>query len=248
MVEGQTLEAIKGGGGSIKVGTTGTINALMSRELQSVKVGSPSAVPLPNEAATGTTPKARVQADEASTSSSSNSNTRNGKHAIVDQKTKHHPARQDSRNPFLRSDSVSVDGNGNGTNNRRKSEKKGSCMVEIVDVKCGVPDKMWANPITNRLKKLTFSKLSEPNGVNFLKPMALSKPEMGLICGQLTLWNEGQCGKSEVEKGGIVQLSTAVDRDRPTSRRSVEIARFGRRDATEIKPMQSGCKDEANEL
>ncbi|KAI3675592.1 hypothetical protein L1987_85182 [Smallanthus sonchifolius] len=161
---GQTLETIKGGGGSIKVGTTGTINALMSRELQSVKVGSPSAVPLPNEAATSTTPKARVQADEASTSSSSsNGNTMNGKHAIVDQKNKRHHARQDSRNPFLRSDSVSVDGN--GTNNRRKSEKKGSCLVEIVDVKCGVPDKMWANPITNRLKKLTFSKISEPNGV-----------------------------------------------------------------------------------
>ncbi|XP_076888079.1 uncharacterized protein LOC143538393 [Bidens hawaiensis] len=152
MVEGQTLEAIKGGGGSIKVGTTGTINALMTRELQSIKVGSSSAVPLPNE---------------ASTSSSSNGNsigdTKNGKHTGVDQKTKNHHARRDSRNPFLRSDSVSVDGN--GTSNGRKNVKKGSCLVEIVDVKCGVPDKTWANPITNRLKKLTFSKLFEANGV-----------------------------------------------------------------------------------
>lgn len=33
----QTLESIRGGGGSIKVGTTGTIGALMSRELDSIK-------------------------------------------------------------------------------------------------------------------------------------------------------------------------------------------------------------------
>ncbi|KAK1440045.1 hypothetical protein QVD17_05870 [Tagetes erecta] len=159
--KGQTLEAIKGGGGSIKVGTTGTINALMTRELQTVKAGSSMAVPLPNEAAMGTTPKASVQADEASTSSS-NSSTTNGKQTSVDQKPKRHHARNDSRNPFLRSDSVSVDGN--GTNERKKGDKKRSCMVEIVDVKCGVPDKMWAKPITNRLKKLTFSKISETNG------------------------------------------------------------------------------------
>ncbi|KAJ0734189.1 hypothetical protein HanPI659440_Chr11g0417001 [Helianthus annuus] len=164
MVEGQTLEAIKGGGGSIKVGTTGTINALMSRELQSVKVRSPTAVPLPNEAATGTTSKAKVRVDEASTSDSSSGNT-SGKHSTVDQKTKHQHARRDSKNPFLRSDSGSVDGNGKGSNDGRKSDKKGSCLVEIVDVKCGVPDKTWANPITSRLKKLTFSKLSDANSV-----------------------------------------------------------------------------------
>ncbi|XP_076886404.1 uncharacterized protein LOC143536256 [Bidens hawaiensis] len=141
MVEGQSLEAIKGGGGSIKVGTTGTINALMTRELQLGKVGSSSAVPLPNEAST-------------SSSGDSNGNMMNGKHTGVDQKAKSHHARRDSRNPFLRSDSVPVDEN--GTSNRRKNAKKGSCLVEIVDVKRGVP---------NRLKKLTFSKLSEANGV-----------------------------------------------------------------------------------
>ncbi|PIN15371.1 hypothetical protein CDL12_11991 [Handroanthus impetiginosus] len=36
----QTLEAIRGGGGSIKVGTTGKISALMSRELESTKSAS----------------------------------------------------------------------------------------------------------------------------------------------------------------------------------------------------------------
>ncbi|KAI3768948.1 hypothetical protein L6452_00044 [Arctium lappa] len=167
----QTLEAIKGGGGSIKVGTTGTINALMTRELLSIKVGSPKTVPStvrspktalePNDAAKDTKPKARVQADEASTSSS---NTMSEKHASIPQKTKHHHTRKGSRNPILHhSDSVSVDGSGGP--NTRKNDKKGSCMVEIVDIKCGVPDKNWANPITNRFKKLSFSKLSETNGV-----------------------------------------------------------------------------------
>lgn len=162
----QTLEAIKGGGGSIKVGTTGTINALMSRELQSVKVASsPKTALEANDVTTATTPKEKVPvADEASTSSSSKvGNTTNEKHATVSQKAKHHHARQDSRKPFLRSDSASIDVN--GTPHRKKNEKKASCMVEIVDIKCGVPDKMWANPITNKLKKLAFSKISEPNDV-----------------------------------------------------------------------------------
>ncbi|XP_024967608.1 uncharacterized protein LOC112507308 [Cynara cardunculus var. scolymus] len=153
----QTLEAIKGGGGSIKVGSTGTINALMTRELQSIKVASPKTALEPTDAATDTKPKA----DEASTSSS---NTMNEKHTSIPQKTKHHHTRKGSRNPILHhSDSVSVDGS--GSPNRRKTDKKGSCMVEIVDIKCGVPDKNWANPITNRFKKLSFSKLSETNGV-----------------------------------------------------------------------------------
>ncbi|XP_071697872.1 uncharacterized protein [Rutidosis leptorrhynchoides] len=167
----QTLEAIKGGGGSIKVGTTGTINALMSRELKSDKVASPRAVPFvpkspkralePNATTTSTivtNPKEKLQADEASTSCSNNDSKMNEKHASVTQKMKHHHARKDSRNPFLRCDSTSVDENGTPS---RKNHKKRSCMVEIVDVKCGVP----ANPITNRLKKLTFLKLFEANGV-----------------------------------------------------------------------------------
>ncbi|KAJ9562612.1 hypothetical protein OSB04_007772 [Centaurea solstitialis] len=151
----QTLEAIKGGGGSIKVGTTGTINALMTRELQSIKVASPKTPRSPKPALDGAK-DTKPKADEASTSSSSStSNTMNEKH-----KTRHHHTRKGSRNPILNhSDSVtSVDGT-------RKNNKKGSCMVEIVDIKCGVPDKNWTNPITNKFKKLTFSKLSETNGV-----------------------------------------------------------------------------------
>ncbi|PWA74454.1 hypothetical protein CTI12_AA252480 [Artemisia annua] len=116
-----TLEDIKGGGGSIKIGTTGTISALMSRELHTVKDASPNP-------AISTSLKAKVQADEASSSNTTNTNE-----TIKPQKT-----RKTNRNP-----------------NRRK----GSYIVEVVDIKCKMPD-----PITNRLKKLHFSKLSETNG------------------------------------------------------------------------------------
>ncbi|MFS7940668.1 hypothetical protein Hanom_Chr05g00467141 [Helianthus anomalus] len=120
----QTLEDIKGGGGSIKIGTTGTISALMSRELQS-STPDPSVLQ-PKEATIGTSGKAKVQADEAS---SSNTNT--------DEKLKPHKTRKANRNP-----------------NRRR----GAYIVEVVDIKCKMPD-----PITNRFKKLNFSKLSETN-------------------------------------------------------------------------------------
>lgn len=157
----QTLEAIKGGGGSIKVGTTGTINALMSRELQSVKVPSlikspKTSMDQPNNASIDAKPKAKVQTDEATSSCSGGTTTNEKETGGGSRKPKHHHARTASRNPFLRSDSV----DGNGTPARKKNDKKASCIVEIVDVKCGVPDKAWANPITNKLKKLSFSKLS----------------------------------------------------------------------------------------
>ncbi|GJW75771.1 hypothetical protein Tco_0135141 [Tanacetum coccineum] len=121
-----TLEDIKGGGGSIKIGTTGTISALMSRELHRVKDAPPNHAP-PNPAI-DTGLKARVQADGASSSNTTNTN----------ENTKPHKTRKTNRNP-----------------NRRK----GSYIVEVVDIKCKMPD-----PITNRLRKLHFSKLSETHG------------------------------------------------------------------------------------
>lgn len=160
----QTLEAIKGGGGSVKVGSTGTISALMSRELQSVKYASPNPEtsaeksPQPadlvaSEAATPKRLKPKVSADEAS-SSGSNGNI-NHKNPEITRKTKHHTSK--SQIPILVSDNISTD----GTPIRAKPNKKGSYIVEVVDVKCGSPDRAWASPITNRLKKLGFSKLSE---------------------------------------------------------------------------------------
>uniref|UniRef100_A0A5B7ASP6 Uncharacterized protein n=1 Tax=Davidia involucrata TaxID=16924 RepID=A0A5B7ASP6_DAVIN len=163
----QTLEAIKGGGGSIKVGTTGTISALMSRELESMKSApqlpvssrnkSPSvSVLVPSGATTAKRLKPKRSVDEASSSSS---NSDNHKRPEISQKTKHHNQRT-HKIPMLGSDNISLD----GTPIREKPEKKGPYIVEIVDIKCGNPDRTWASPITNRLKKLGFSKLSESIG------------------------------------------------------------------------------------
>ncbi|EPS65466.1 hypothetical protein M569_09318 [Genlisea aurea] len=124
----QTLETRRdgdgGGGGSVKVGTTGTISALMSREIDSPS-SSRHLPPPPSStnAVSGDNPDTKTAAaDQASSSSSKSSRTR-------------HSSRTTTRKP--------------------------SSVVEIVDIKCGHPDKTWVNPIANKLKKLTFSKFSE---------------------------------------------------------------------------------------
>ncbi|KAB1200069.1 hypothetical protein CJ030_MR0G008544 [Morella rubra] len=157
----QTLEAIKGGGGSIRVGTTGTISSLMTRELDSINSAAqmpvssrtkPQAVPVAITCG-ATTPKIlqpRKSSDAASSS-------------YIDQtipeitrKTKRE-TRKTHRIPMLSSDNRALD----RTPSREKIDKKGSSIVDIVDIKCGNQDRAWASPITNRLKKLGFSKLSE---------------------------------------------------------------------------------------
>ncbi|KAL7103478.1 hypothetical protein ACP275_08G182000 [Erythranthe tilingii] len=135
----QTLEAIRGGGGSIKLGTIGTVSALMSRELDSAKSTSAN-VP---------------SVDEASSSTSSFKN-----HKLPEntkRTTKNH-TRTTTQIPMLKSDdTISTDGT---PIRQKKPIKKGPGIVEIVDIKCGSSDKKWVNPIKHRLKKLGFSKLS----------------------------------------------------------------------------------------
>lgn len=153
-----TLETIKSGGGSIKVGTTGTISSLMTRELESIKPAPRTPQTPPVSVACGATGAKKLQPrkslDEASTSSSSN-NTTHKSHEVV-QKTKSYD-KSTHRVPMLGSDNKMPD----RTANRQKTNKKGPKIVEIVDIRCGQPDRAWANPITNKLKKLGFSKLSE---------------------------------------------------------------------------------------
>ncbi|KAJ7960718.1 DNA replication regulator sld2 like [Quillaja saponaria] len=160
----KTLEAIKGGGGSIKVGTTGTISSLMTKEMEHITSDSHTPmssgskhVPLPVSVACGASTQKRVQqrkpSDEASSSSS---NSINHKKTGTPQKMKNYKT-YTQRIPMLGSDNVAAD----RTPRREKTDKKVSNIVEIVDIKCGNPDKAWASPITNRLKKLGFSKLSE---------------------------------------------------------------------------------------
>ncbi|WOG92080.1 hypothetical protein DCAR_0311338 [Daucus carota subsp. sativus] len=160
----QTLEAIKGGGGSIKVGTTGTISSLMSKELESMRYAPRKAIPAKDKSSAATilesggitSPKRlrpRLSADEASSSNSNNFSDRNGD---LSRKEKHYNRRSHNI-PMLNPGNVSVD----ATPIRKKSDKKGPYLVEIVDIKCGHPDRAWATPLANRLKKLSFSKLSE---------------------------------------------------------------------------------------
>ncbi|XVE50591.1 hypothetical protein DITRI_Ditri01bG0175300 [Diplodiscus trichospermus] len=162
----QKLEAIKGGGGSIKVGTTGTISSLMTRELNSVKSAPQTPMSLrqksqtiPVSVACGSgTPKRQQQRkslDGASTRGSS-SNRMSHKSPQTAQKTKSFP-KNIHQIPMLGSDNIALD----RTPSRQKSDKKVSNIVEVVDIKCGNPDRAWASPITNRLKRLGFSKLSE---------------------------------------------------------------------------------------
>ncbi|KAM7492691.1 hypothetical protein LguiA_035612 [Lonicera macranthoides] len=157
-----TLQDIKVGGGSIKVGSTGTISALMSRELNSSALHRPVSCKSKSPTATclvtsGTTAPKRLKSTTASNeASSSRSNNINQESLEIAQKAKH-STRKTNEIPILNSGSISLD----GTPIRGKPEKKGSYIVEIVDIKCGNPDRAWATPITNRIRKLGFSKLSD---------------------------------------------------------------------------------------
>lgn len=157
----QKLEAIRGGGGSIKVGTTGTISALMSRELESAKSASPvpstcsSSVSTLTGNATPRRLKPGTSADEASSSSGTGS-FRNRKDP---ENLRKHQRGGTPQIPMLTAYDTSVD----GAPIRKRPVKKGYGVVEIVDIKCGIPDKIWVNPITHRLKKLSFSKFSDSN-------------------------------------------------------------------------------------
>ncbi|MCD9643431.1 hypothetical protein HAX54_030897 [Datura stramonium] len=159
----QTLESMRGGGGSVKVGTTGTISALMSRELDSKTSASPTPVsrryrsPTVCSFAAGdaTSPKRtkpRTSIDQASSSWASEDN-KNGPEIV--RKAKHYNCKT-PQIPILESENISVD----GTPIRQKPDRKGPTLVEIVDIKCGTAEKTWASPMKNRLKKLGFSKLS----------------------------------------------------------------------------------------
>ncbi|KAH6778489.1 hexon [Perilla frutescens var. hirtella] len=160
----QTLEAIRGGGGSVKIGTTGKISALMSREIESTKAASkvPSlSTSSVSVSASDIAPRklqSRSSIDEASSSRAA-INMESDKCPGTVRKMKHRTGRT-HHIPMLAADNISLD----GTPIRQKPNRRVTGMVEVVDIRCGNPDKTWRNPITNRLKKLGFSKLSESIG------------------------------------------------------------------------------------
>ncbi|XP_043690611.1 uncharacterized protein LOC122641440 isoform X2 [Telopea speciosissima] len=142
-----TLDAIKGGagGGSVRIGATGTISSLMGRELASVKRSPQSpksslrkspTIPVSVPCVSRTKRQSRTVVDEASTRGSSNK-----AHSV----------------PMLGSDDIVID----NSHNRKKTDKKGSYIVEVVDLKCGSHERAWSNSITHQFRKLSFSKLSQ---------------------------------------------------------------------------------------
>lgn len=156
------LEVLKGGGGSIKIGTTGTVGCLMSKELdvkcapqppmcskQKLSTTSVLVSDSPKKLHTGRT------LNEASSSSRSNLNIHD-RQSDNTQKARRNPQKSTHHMPILTSGNASVE----TTPRREKAEKRVSNIVPVVDIKCGYPNK-WPSPIPNRFKKLSSSKLSE---------------------------------------------------------------------------------------
>ncbi|KAK9089671.1 hypothetical protein Scep_028753 [Stephania cephalantha] len=164
------LEDMKGGGGSVKVGTTGTVGSLINRELQSIQQtpmpskGKPSvaSVSFPSTATSDARMHRRTM-NEASTSTGSSSSNSGGVNGIshrnpgTNKRTVQSAQKSRHRVPMLGSDDVAVE----TPPRRTKPAKKGANIVEVVDIKCGSHEKMWASPMASRLKKISFSKLSE---------------------------------------------------------------------------------------
>lgn len=68
------------------------------------------------------------------------------------------------RTPMLRAGGKAGDGEDGGVRSARSSlERRGAgcSFVEVVDLKCNGDDRIWGSPIANRLRRLSFSRLSE---------------------------------------------------------------------------------------
>ncbi|KAK6918877.1 hypothetical protein RJ641_017299 [Dillenia turbinata] len=160
-----------GGGGSIMVGTTDTIGALMARELESIQCAKQKT---PASTSIKTSPKPTIPVSvscgmsgkwvQPRTSSSSGARTNrniNGdshKGPRHEQRRLHKEQQSAHRVPILGSDDISLY---RSSNRKNYTRKKGPYVVEVVDITCGTPDGSWDSPISNRLKKLSFSRLSD---------------------------------------------------------------------------------------
>ncbi|KAJ8460183.1 hypothetical protein OPV22_033109 [Ensete ventricosum] len=149
----RAADAIHDDGGSVKIGATGTIGTLMTRELESQKhseqVSSTQRKQqtVPVSIPCGANPRRalqrRNQTDEhGSTRRSSGGSNSEQAHCA------NHARRNGHRTPMLRYDDSPV----NRTMDTDRVGKK-AYTVEIVDLKC-------SSPLSSQLKKLGFSKLS----------------------------------------------------------------------------------------
>ncbi|KAI3986652.1 hypothetical protein MKX01_014190 [Papaver californicum] len=159
---------VRSGKDSIKMGTSGTISSLMTRELESIKCRPQTTTSSDRKPPTYGGGVAKRQQPRRSSSEvigcrSSGGRIRSSNHnknLENIQKTQHNIQKNNHRIPMLGSENIALE----RTHNREKpSTRRVSYIAEIVDVKCGNPDR-WSNPIASRLKKLGFSKLSQSIG------------------------------------------------------------------------------------
>ncbi|KAI0497876.1 hypothetical protein KFK09_021114 [Dendrobium nobile] len=155
----QISEIPEESGDSIKIGTVGTISSLMSQELNSMN--STQVVASSYQKKILTTPISVLSADASKTTQPNNilaneassSNNHNTHHLSTAQKPRQKPLKNGQRGPIT-TDEVQTD----KKTRRNKNSKKGrTYIVEVVDIKCN-------NPMSSRLKKLGFTKLSETIG------------------------------------------------------------------------------------
>lgn len=156
----QIPEFPQGSGESVKIGTIGTIGSLMSQELDSMNttqvasssqkkiLNTPLSVPCADVSKRAQPSK--ILSNEASSSSDNH----NPHHLSNAQKLKQKPLKNGQRAPILTSEAQTDQ----KTRRNKPACKKGHThIVEVVDIKCN-------NPMSSRLKKLGFSKLSETIG------------------------------------------------------------------------------------
>ncbi|KAA8534398.1 hypothetical protein F0562_031915 [Nyssa sinensis] len=156
----QTPEDINRKKGSIIVKATGTVSALMMRELdcmvhksQAFVSGKRKHLTVPVSVSCGVSTK-RLQPRTSSHSAGRSASMNNSTHRRPRSSgtKKHNPQYTALRVPMLGSEDISID----RTPNRRKPEKKGSHFVEIVDLDCGNPDRICVDALENPLPPLYF--------------------------------------------------------------------------------------------
>ncbi|KAG0481537.1 hypothetical protein HPP92_012395 [Vanilla planifolia] len=137
-------ETTKADGDSVKIGSRGTVGSLISLEFESMKNAPQTASFFQKKNVTKTTHRRKTPSSEPS----SNKNTV-ADHGIVGQNIKQKPSRNSQRAPILSCEANS--------DKHASKAKRHTYMVEVVDIKCN-------NPMSDSLKKLGFSRLSESQG------------------------------------------------------------------------------------
>jgi hypothetical protein len=139
---------------SIKVGSTGKVGVLMSRELDNPMKDLTKA----KTSSLCSTDKRKIQSSPISVPCSGiamiNRKMQRSKTMPIKEKQRVIKLGKSSQVPILHSNDIVTE---RSTSMIDKSKKKGqNCnFVQVVDVKCG------GNPMSSRLRKLGFSKLSE---------------------------------------------------------------------------------------